>query len=77
MVNWKANGYVVAGEPYASQHTILYNSEKKPNFVGCKIRSMLSRLVFLSTSNAGGPRSKKSSKFQMGKQISIINEMSV
>lgn len=26
-----------AGKPYASQHTILYNSRKKPKFVGCKI----------------------------------------
>ena len=40
-------GIIVAGEPYVSQHTILYNSEKRPKFVGCKIRSMRSRLVFL------------------------------
>ena len=35
------------GEPYASQHTILYGGGKKPKFVGCNIRSMRSRLVFL------------------------------
>ena len=27
-----------AGEPYASPQTLLYNSEKKPKLVGCKIR---------------------------------------
>ena len=37
--------YLVAGEPYASQHTILYNSRKRPKFVGCPIRSMRSRFV--------------------------------
>ena len=36
----------IAGEPYASQHTILYNIGEKPKFVGCKIRSMCSRVVF-------------------------------
>ena len=38
---------LIFDEPYASQHTILYNSGKKPKFVGCKIRSMRSRLVLL------------------------------
>ena len=28
----------IAGEPYASPKTLLYNSEKKPKLVGCKIR---------------------------------------
>lgn len=31
----------------ARQHTILYSSGKMPKFVGCKIRSMRNRLVFL------------------------------
>ena len=43
-VNYKQQKFfsvapLIAGEPYASQHTILYNSGKKPKFVGCKIRS--------------------------------------
>ena len=29
-----------------SQHTILYNSGKKPKFVGCRIRSKRSTEVF-------------------------------
>ena len=40
-------GLIFDGEPYASRHTILYSGGKKPKFVGCKIRSMRSRLVFL------------------------------
>ena len=32
---------------FASQHTILSNSGKKSKFVGCKIRSICSQLVFL------------------------------
>ena len=40
-------GLIFDGEPYASQHTILYGGGKQPKFVGCKIRSMRSRLVFL------------------------------
>ena len=51
-VNYKQRKFflvtsLIADEPYASQHTILYNSGKKPKFVGCKIRSMRSRLVLL------------------------------
>ena len=51
-VNYKQRKFflvtpLIAGEPYASQHTILCNSGKKPKFVGCKIRSMRSRLVLL------------------------------
>ena len=38
---------IIAGEPYTRQQTVLCTNEKKPKFVGCKIRSMRSRLVFL------------------------------
>ena len=38
---------IISGEAYASQHTILCNSGKKPKFVECKIRSIRSRLVVL------------------------------
>ena len=46
-VNYKQRKFflvksLIADEPYASQHTILYNSGKKPKFVGCKIGSMRS-----------------------------------
>ena len=30
---------IIAGESYASQHTILSNGWKKAKFVGCKIKS--------------------------------------
>ena len=40
---------IIDGESYASQHTILPNGWKKAKFVGCKIKRMDGRLVFLSS----------------------------
>ena len=45
-VNYKQRKFFLVTS-YASQHTILYNSGKKPKFVGCKIGSMRSRMVLL------------------------------
>ena len=57
-VNYKQRKFLlvaslIAGEPHANQHTSLYNRGEKAKicrisvFVGCKIRSMRSRLVLL------------------------------
>ena len=46
----KTNSYFlshICWRAFASQHTILYNSAKKPKFVWCKIRNMWIRLVLL------------------------------
>ena len=81
-MNWVE---LIAGEPYASQHTILCNSGKKPKIVGCKIRSMSSQFVFLLSEvftfvwwhhvNALGRDREISSKFPESKQIT--NQVSV
>ena len=41
----------------ARQQPILYNSEKKPKFVGCKIGDMRSRLLLLYQGNLSDVRS--------------------
>ena len=38
---------IIAGEPHASHHTVLYNCGNLPKCFGCKIRSMHSHIGFL------------------------------
>ena len=45
--NMTTGGEINCWQASASQHTILYNSEKMPKFVGHKIRSMRNRLLYI------------------------------